>query len=56
MIVKVKSKYGKEYEYTYDDDRSSYMKAYYKRKKATLLPKATKRYRDKVTEKFRTCQ
>jgi hypothetical protein len=52
----VKSKYGKEYEY--DLDRSAYMCRYYKRNKATtedkegLLPKAIKRYRNKVTAKF----
>lgn len=48
MIVKTKK--GKEYNYDYD--RSTYMRKYYERKRDELLPKAIKRYRNKVIAKF----
>lgn len=34
--------------------RTKYMKDYYRRNRARLLPKAKKRYRDRVTAKYKT--
>lgn len=48
----VKSKEGKEY--TYDTNRSAYMRKYYKDNVKAIRANAVKRYRVKVTAKFYT--